>query len=642
MIRRTLAPLSAALLIALSSAACSIVGGTALRVALTAEPLNLSAAYQDESSAFVGGLVHAGLYRPDGTLLPQPVLAEGAPLSSAGGTTVQVTLKSGLTFHNGSPLTAEDVLFTYELAKSGQCPLAPDICDVVRTNLESVESDSSNSVRFRLISSWAPWRTRGLTIPILPKGAIEDSLQRLQEAISGADRTLITATRENIAAQLESTSCASAGDGSCEYAPFAGELERVLNASGVQLPDVRIFPVVSSGGQALTSRNEETYARDLYSRLVTLEAYLLAPAESQLAVAYPLLDAQLTPIGAGPYRVSERIPGASLVLDAFRAFALGAPNIGQIRINRFASESAAVASFQASQVDWAPYLSGTSVASVSVRDGGELLKGPSSRGYVYLAFNLRPGRPFADNVVRTALSACVDLNGIAQSATSGAGSPVSSTVTPGSWALPAANIAEAAFDPSGARSALLADGWQEESDGVFAKLGTRLEGEILVREGLSARLSAAQSIADQASACGFSITVSVQPYRSGILPRLQYPGDFDAYIGGWQWSLDPDDTDLFGSAACPTEDAPAGKNFVCWQSERADSLLRQAVTGSSEEVRAPIYAEFQALRRSERPYLLLWADAGYTLLDTTFTWPTRGTDAASLLYAWSIEAWSEE
>ncbi|MFM7782404.1 MAG: ABC transporter substrate-binding protein, partial [Candidatus Limnocylindrus sp.] len=183
------------------------------------------------------------------------------------------------------------------------------------------------------------------------------------------------------------------------------------------------------------------------------------------------------------------------------------------------------------------------------------------------------------------LSTCVELEDVAQSATSGASFSVSSTVTPGSWALPAASIREASFDPSGARSALLADGWQEESDGVFAKLGTRLEGEILVREGLSARLSAAQSIADQASACGFSITVSVQPYRSGILPRLQYPVDFDAYIGGWQWSLDPDDTDLFGSEACPTEDAPAGKNFVCWQSERVDSLLRQAVTGSSEEVR---------------------------------------------------------
>jgi ABC-type transport system substrate-binding protein len=642
MIRRTIAPLSAALLIALSSAACSIVGGAALRVALTDEPLNLSAAYQDESSAFVGGLVHAGLYRPDATLLPQPLLAEGAPISSAGGTTIQVTLKSGLTFHNGSALTAEDVLFTYELAKSGECPLAPDICDVVRTHLEAVESDSSSSVRFRLIASWAPWRTRGLTIPILPKRAVEESLQRLQESISGADRTLITVTRENISAQLDATSCASVGDGACQYAPYAGELERVLNASGVQLPDVRIFPVVSSGGQSLVSRNDESYARDLFSRLTILEAYLLAPAESQLAVAYPLLDIQLTPIGAGPYRINERVPGSAVNLGSFRSFALGAPAISRIRINRVASESAAVASFQSSEVDWVPYLSGTSIADLSLRDGATLLKGPSSRGYVYLAFNLRPGRPFSDGVVRTALSSCVDLDLIAESATSGTGTPINSTITPGSWALPSASVPEATLNRSAARSALLADGWQEESDGVFAKLGTRLEGEIMVREGLSARLSAAQSIADQASECGFSITVSAQPYRSEILPRLQYPGDFDAYIGSWQWSLDPDDSDLFLSSACPTEEAPAGKNFACWQSERADSLLGQAVTGSSEDVRAPIYAEFQALRRSERPNLLLWADAGYTLLDTKFTWPTQEADAASPLYAWSIEAWSEE
>ncbi|MFZ9385643.1 MAG: ABC transporter substrate-binding protein, partial [Candidatus Limnocylindrus sp.] len=459
MIQRTIAPLIAALLLALSSAACSIVGGAALRVALTDEPLHLSAAYKDESSAFVGGLVHAGLYRPDATLLPQPLLAEGPPISSAGGATVQVTLKSGLTFHDGSALTAEDVIFTYELAKSGQCPLAPDICEVVRTHLEAVESDSSTSIRFRLISSWAPWRTRGLTIPILPKRAIEESLQRLQESISGADRTLITVTRENIAAQLEATSCSSGGDAACLYAPYAGELERVLNASGVQLPDVRIFPVVSGGGQTVVSRNDESYARDLFLRLTTLEAYLLAPAESQLAVAYPLLDIQLTPIGAGPYRLRERIPGSMVDLDSFRSFALGAPNISKIRIIRVPNESAAVASFQSSQVDWAPHLSGTSVAGLSLRDGATLLKGPSSRGYVYLAFNLRPGRPFADGVVRTALSSCVDLDLIAESATSGAGFPISSTIAPGSWALSSGSVPEATVNRSAARSALLADGW---------------------------------------------------------------------------------------------------------------------------------------------------------------------------------------
>ncbi|MFM8689638.1 MAG: hypothetical protein ACKODF_00440, partial [Candidatus Limnocylindrus sp.] len=135
-----------------------------------------------------------------------------------------------------------------------------------------------------------------MTIPILPRRAVEESLERFHDGISGVDRTLVTTVRENIVAQLEATACATTGDGNCQYAAFVGELERVLNASGVQLPDVRIFPVVSNSSQILTSQSDEIYARDLYARLITLEAYLLAPAESQLAVAYPLLDIQLAPI----------------------------------------------------------------------------------------------------------------------------------------------------------------------------------------------------------------------------------------------------------------------------------------------------------------------------------------------------------
>ncbi len=640
MMRRRFTQLAAALLVT-SIAGCSMLTLGSLRVAVTAEPLNLSAAYEDESSALVGGLIHAGLYRPDASLLPQPLLADGAPLTSAGGTTIRVTLKSGLIFHDGSPLTSEDVAFTYQLAKSGQCPLAADICDLVRTRLEAVETDGPTAVNFRLISPWAPWRTRGLTIPILSKSAVEASLERFEESVGNADRALVTATRENILAQLEATSCSGNAANACQYEPYLGEMERVLLASGVELPDTRIFPALSGSGQAVTTRNDLAYARDLYQRLTTLEAYLLAPIESRLMIAYPLLDAQLAPVGAGPYVISERIPGRGLWLSGFRSFALGAPLIDRLFVARYVSGAAAVAAFQASQVDWVPNLTATNIAEIEVRAGGELLRGPSSRGYVYLAFNMRPGRPFADPIVRSALSSCIDLTSIRENAVGDAGIGISSTVEPSSWANPSPSPAESTYNSAAARAALLADGWTEGSDGVFAKLGTRLEGEILVRDGQSARLSAAQAIADQAVDCGFSITISAQPYSSEILPRLRYPSDFDAYLGGWQWSLDPDDTDLFNSAACPTEESPAGKNFVCWQSERADGLLRQALIGAREEARTPLYAELQALRRTDRPYLLLWGEAGYTLILDDITWPTRERDAVSQLYAWAIETWSK-
>ena len=430
------------------------------------------------------------------------------------------------------------------------------------------------------------------------------------------------------------------GAAACEYAPLIPQLERTLSQAGLSLPDPRIFPALNGGVQGGGSRNEEAYAKDLFGRLTQLEAYLLAPTESQLEVAFPLLDAQLIPIGAGPYKFTERTPGERLSLEAFSGFALGAPAMKRVVVTRFATPAAAISAFQSSQIDWIPNLSAASVAGLQLRGDAKMLKAPSSRGYTFLAFNMRPGRPFADPIVRTALSTCVNLPAIIGEAAGESGIAISSTVAPNSWAVQSPAPPEAVRNSAGARASLLADGWSEESDGVFAKLGSRLEATILVRDGQSARTSAAQLIADQAAECGFALTVSAESYTSEILPRLRYPNDFDAYIGSWQWSLDPDDSDLFISAACPTEESPAGKNFACWQSGSADNLLRQGLGSASESVRAPIYAEFQTLRRRERPYLLLWADAGYTLLSSEITWPSEKDDVNSPLYAWSIEAWN--
>ena len=97
---------------------------------------------------------------------------------------------------------------------------------------------------------------------------------------------------------------------------------------------------------------------------------------------------------------------------------------------------------------------------------------------------------------------------------------------------------------------------------------------------------------------------------------------------------------LFRSSdACPTEEAPAGKNFVCWSSPRVDQLLAQGLAAGSINSRVGIYATIQSLRRSERPYLLLWGDLGYALLRNRFTWPTRAADEKSPLYAWALHTW---
>ena len=636
---RSLKILAAALLAVTLLSGCTLLSGRTLRAGIVGEPAGLELAYTDDASALVGSLVHAGLYRPDATFAPIPVLADGDASSAAGGTKWRVTLRSGLTFHDGSPLTADDVVFTYELAASTRCPLVSDICAVVANHVVAVEAGADGALTFTLKSPWAPWQTRGLTIPILPKATLTASLARLQAKVQAADRNAVSLTRENIAADIDGGGCAASGGTNCTYASRVTELERTLADAGLDLPDPRGYPQLSSAGEPTGSRDDEQYARALYARLAALEGLLLAPTEGQLAAGFPLLDVQSAPVGAGPYEFVERVPGSYVQLAAFKEFALGTPPMSAMLLTVFASPAGVVKAFQASGIDWAPDLRSADVAGLSVSDDATLLHTASLRGYNYLAFNTREGRLFANSIIRRALASCVDIPAIITGATDETGIKISSTVAPTSWAAENPAATETTRDVAGARAALISDGWVAGEDGVFTRAGTRLEADIIVREGQAARTRAAQLIVDQVAECGISLTVAELPFTSNIAPRLRYPNDFDLYLGAWQWSLDPDDSDIFASSACPTEEAPAGKNFVCWSSSRVDQLLAQGVSAGSLSSRVGIYATIQSLRRSERPYLLLWGDPGYALLRNRFTWETKATDVQSPLYAWSIHTW---
>lgn len=170
----------------------------------------------------------------------------------------------------------------------------------------------------------------------------------------------------------------------------------------------------------------------------------------------------------------------------------------------FTSPSGVVKAFQGGTIDWAPDLRAADVAGLTVSDDATLLHMASLRGYNYLAFNTREGRIFANSVTRRALAACVDLPAIITGATDETGIKISSTVAPTSWAAENPAAAEAARDVAGARAALIADGWEAGEDGVFTRAGTRLEADIIVREGQVARTRAAQLIVDQVAECGIS------------------------------------------------------------------------------------------------------------------------------------------
>jgi len=124
--------------------------------------LTISQADEDISK-----LVYSGLMRslPDGTV---PDLAESYEISEDG-TTYTFTLRESATFHDGTPVTAEDVLFTIAAAQN------PDIKSPRRADWDGVRvsSPDARTIVFKLAHAYAPF-IENTTLGILPEHVWKD------------------------------------------------------------------------------------------------------------------------------------------------------------------------------------------------------------------------------------------------------------------------------------------------------------------------------------------------------------------------------------------------------------------------------------------------------------------------------------
>lgn len=108
-------------------------------------------------------LIYSGLVREqaDGTFIPD--LAENFDISE-NGTVYTFRLKKDLAFHDGTPLTADDVLFTIALAQN------PEAKSTRRADWEgvTVRAEDASTLVFTLPNAYAPF-LENVTVGILPK-----------------------------------------------------------------------------------------------------------------------------------------------------------------------------------------------------------------------------------------------------------------------------------------------------------------------------------------------------------------------------------------------------------------------------------------------------------------------------------------
>ncbi|MDQ4077413.1 MAG: ABC transporter substrate-binding protein [Chloroflexota bacterium] len=117
---------------------------------------------------------------PDG--LVQPWAAESVEWEDD--TNVLVTLRDGMTWHDGEPVTVEDVVFSFQATTSGEAPMYAPFGE----KIENIEIVDERMLRFTLTEPWAAFETASLAkINLIPQHIWEPILEDLASKEENAE-----------------------------------------------------------------------------------------------------------------------------------------------------------------------------------------------------------------------------------------------------------------------------------------------------------------------------------------------------------------------------------------------------------------------------------------------------------------------
>ena len=571
----------------------------------------LTNAADNVPTAEAAAFLYDGIYEFDEGLTPVADLAEDLATISEDGLTWTVKLREGIKFHDGTDLTAEDVVQTYQIAQSTNCRYNPSIC--LATFLDKVEAVDDLTVAFTLKQQLSTFATLYLPgIGIESKDAVDKSYAKYVEGTSAVTATETKAFLDKVAAEEAAPSGPAGEDGAAtvNYGQFIAEAEALITKAGGELPDKAVYT-------AEGVLDEATYAQELITRIKAVDATFTASAIDALAAAYPYLDFQRNPVGTGAYKFVEFKPGESLEYAANEDYFRGAPAIKELFIPIIKDDIAGGQALAAGEVDWKYSLTGPTYEEIKADPALKFVEYPDF-GFFSLYFNNREGSLFADKNLRQAVSYCFDKEATAQAATNGQGVAIYSEIPPASWAYPTSGLNTYPMDQAKSKELIESSGWALGSDGIYEKDGQKLSTVVAVRAERPDRSKWMQLVGDQVRQCGIDLQfkeidfaailnmLDVYPHINAAAPETGKP--FDAYFGGFSTGFDPDPFSLYHSSQCSTAEQPATFNYECYQNPEADALIDKGLVTFDQAERAAIYQEYAVIQANDLPVIYAWAD----------------------------------
>jgi len=114
--------------------------------------------------------------------LPTPWAAESVEWLD--NTTVEVVMRDDMTWHDGKPVTVEDVKFSFEVPKTGEAPMYKPFVDII----DEIEITGESTLVFNLKEPWAAFETASLAkLNIIPKHIWEPIIEDLKDKPENAE-----------------------------------------------------------------------------------------------------------------------------------------------------------------------------------------------------------------------------------------------------------------------------------------------------------------------------------------------------------------------------------------------------------------------------------------------------------------------
>ncbi|GAA0437838.1 MAG: oligopeptide ABC transporter substrate-binding protein [Bacillota bacterium] len=317
------------------------------------------------------------------------------------------------------------------------------------------------------------------------------------------------------------------------------------------------------------------------------------------------------PIGIGPFKVKEIIPGESIQFEAFDDYWQGKPHLDSI-VLKVIDPSLVVGELENNQLDMTAFHP-SNFESIQALDNTDVIRAPGL-SYYYVGFrlgtwdgekNVMDYEKYHDKQLRKAMAYAIDRESWINEFFFGLGQPVNRPIPTAHWiSADDSDVTVYNYDPEKAKELLDEagyvdvndDGIREDPNGEEFKV--KFSHYATQNPTFEAR---AKALTQYWNDVGLATKLEM-PEANLYYEQLEEADEsMEVFFGGWSTGTDPDPTALWGSDQL--------WNYPRWVNEKNDQLLADAidinVVGQDQEKRKQIYMEWQKNVSEEVPMITI-------------------------------------